>query len=57
MLCPQRCFEVEFPLAKSVGAGNVLLAPVPGKGFAQCSMGMCSLLFLLPACFLLWSSR
>jgi len=41
MLCPQRCFEVEFPLAKSGGAGNVLSAPMPGKGFARCSMGMC----------------
>lgn len=34
MLCPQRYLEVEFPLAKSAGAENVLLALMTGKGFA-----------------------
>lgn len=49
MLCPQRYFEVEFPLVKSAGAENVLLALVHGKGFARGSGGMCPSPPLAPA--------
>lgn len=49
MLCPQRYLEVEFPLAKSAGAENVLLALTAGKGFAGCFRCMCHGAHLPPA--------
>lgn len=46
--CPRRYPEVEFPLAKSAGAENVLLTLRAGKSSARCS-GLCHSPHLPPA--------